>query len=441
MGEAWDVVVIGAGPAGEACAGSLAKQGKSVALVERELVAGECSYWGCIPSKVLLRATDVLHQARGVPGAREAVGRVEPGPALAWRDDAIGHFDDTPKARMLEKVGVEIVRGEARLCGGGRVAVGERELAAGEIVVATGSDAAFPPIEGLAGLEGVWTNREVTTAREVPESLLVLGGGPIGAEMSQAMARLGARVTVVEAADRLLGKEPPEAADRVARALEADGVELRTGARIARAERRGDGFALVPEDGEALVGEKLLVATGRTPRTRDLGLEEAGVELGEEGEVLVDERCRAAPGVWAIGDVTMVAPFTHLGKYQARVVAHAILGRPSRADYRAIPRVTFTDPQVASVGVTEDALRGEASLDSTPRATTWSDRDEDGFLLLFSDGEALTGACAVGPDTGEWIGQATLAIRARLPLETLKDTIQPFPTFSEAFAKALGSLG
>jgi len=352
-------------------------------------------------------------------------------------------YDDAEKARWLDEKGISLFRGDAELRGPGRISVGDDELETERIILATGSDPQIPPIDGLGELDGVWTNREATGAKEVPERLIILGGGPVGVEMGQAFSRMGASVTIAESEDHLLSKEARSAGEALGDALEAEGIELRLEAKATAAERHGDGYALAFGDGSELRGDKLLVATGRRPRTDGLGLDSVGIETGEGDEVRVDERCRAADGIWAIGDVTGEMPFTHVGKYQARIAAADILGREARADYRAVPRVVFTDPQVAAVGESEGEREGSVELATVGRTSTYT-REYDkrpGFMTLFAEGERLVGALAVGPEAGEWLQQATLAIRAEVPLPTLRDVIQPFPTFSEAFFAALSDLG
>ena len=307
-------------------------------------------------------------------------------------------------------------------------------------MIATGSDPVIPPIDGLRDLEGVWTNREVTGLKEVPDRLLVLGGGPVGVEMAQAIARMGASVALIEGADHLLAREPQPVGDALQKALEADGIEFHFGQFAKEARRHGDGYELEFPDGKVLRGDKLLVATGRKPRAEGIGLETIGIEP-EKGAVEVDDRMSAGDKVWAIGDVTNIWPLTYVGKYQGRIAAANILGHPTRANYEAVPRVVFTDPQAASVGEAEGPVSVTVSMDSVPRMSTYyREYEGKGFLTLVSDGERITGAYAVGPEAGEWLGQATLAVRARVPLDVFKDTIQPFPTFSEIYLHAVQEL-
>jgi pyruvate/2-oxoglutarate dehydrogenase complex dihydrolipoamide dehydrogenase (E3) component len=441
VAKTFDALVIGAGPAGEVCAGHLADGGMKVAIAERELVAGECSYWACMPSKTLLRPGETVAAAQHAWGARRAVtGDIDVAEALEWRNEVVSNWDDSGQLPWLEERGIELIRGSGRIVGKGRASVGDEEVEAERIVVSTGSAPAIPPIDGLRELEGVWTNREVTGMKEAPKSILILGGGPVGVEMGQALTRFGAKVTLIEGADRVLSREAPTAGEALGEALEEEGLELRFGAKATAAGTGGDGFTLTLEGGEELTAEKLLVATGRNPNT-DVGLDSVGIEPAESG-IEVDERMRAGDGVWAIGDVTGIWPFTHVGKYQAKIAGEDILGNQARADYRAVPRVVFTDPQVAAVGETEGKQTGTGQLADIARTSTYARNGEArGFLTLVSDGSKLTGAYAVGPEAGDWMGQATLAVRAGVPLDLLRDTIQPFPTFSEVFASALADLG
>ncbi len=435
------VVILGGGSTGEAAAGALRgfEPETPIMLVEAGLVGGECSYFACMPSKALLRPPEAIAAARLVPGAAEAVtGAIDVERAFWHRDQVTGGLDDSSQETWLADRGVELVRGRARVTGPGAVEVGDRTLAFERILVATGSVPTIPPIPGLADVD-YWTNREATSTHEVPRRLIVIGGGPVGCELAQAFGRMGAAVTLVDVADRLMPRDHPDAGKLIADVLEGEGIELRLGAKIERVE---PGMRMHLGGGETLAADRILVATGRRPNIDGLGLESLGVAISKRG-VEVDEHLRAAGNVWAAGDVTGIAMFTHVGKYQARVAAADMAAREARADYRAIPAVTFTDPQVASVGDTsgEGTVVGERG--SVARLSTYERPKRPGFLKVFADPKrrVLVGAVAVGPEAGEWLGQLTLAIRAEVAIDVLLDTIQPYPTFSEAVQFAVRDLG
>ena len=428
------VVVLGGGSSGEHFVGALRRldDDAELTLVERRLVGGECSYWACMPTKTMLRGPEIVAESRRAPGVQPA-GLDAPG-IFHWRELVVDGRDDAGQVEWLATQRCELVRGDATVARAGLVQVGDRELPYDRLVIATGSSPAVPPIPGLDGVD-YWTNIEATETTEVPSSLVVLGGGPVGCELAQFFARMGSRVTLVEGEERILGRIDAEATALVAEALREDGVEIRVQSKVVAV----DGVAVVLESGDRVPFERLLVATGRRPNTG--GLEALGLTIGRSG-IEVDERLRAAENIWAIGDVTGIALFTHVGKYHARVVAYDMTGRPARADHRAVPATIFTDPQVASVGTLEGKV-AKWPLTSTPRLSTYERPKRDGFVKIAADPErrVLNGAVAVGPEAVEWLQQLTLAIRAETPIEVLLDVIQPYPTFSEAVFLALRELG
>jgi pyruvate/2-oxoglutarate dehydrogenase complex dihydrolipoamide dehydrogenase (E3) component len=462
MSDEFDVVVIGAGVAGENAAGRCAQGGMSTAIVEQELVGGECSFWGCVPSKTLIRPGDALAAVRRVPGAAEAVtGVIDAEAALAQRDYMTSSWSDHTQTPWLESVGIELVRGHGRLSGKRSVTVeldGEtREMTARKaVVIATGTGPNVPPIEGLRDIR-IWDNRSVTEAKEIPRRLVVLGGGTIGVEMAQAMKRLGAEeVVVVESSPHLLGREEPYAGEQLAEAFEAEGIQVLVDKKMTSVRRDGtDGpVTATLADGTKVVGDEILVAVGRVPKTRDLGLETVGLEAGRFIEV--DDRLRAKgvgdDWLYAVGDCNGRALLTHMGKYQGRIAGDVILGKEisATADKDMIPRVTFTDPQVAAVGLTEAEAR-EKGLDY--RVVAY---DIGGVAGSYTRGNGIKGKCSIivdevrrvivgatftGPEVQEILHSATIAVVGEVPLDRLWHAVPSFPTMSEVWLRFMEEYG
>jgi dihydrolipoamide dehydrogenase len=449
-----DVVVIGAGPAGMVAAGRLARGGLQVALAEAELVGGECSYWACMPSKALLRPAELLAEARRVPGVPVS-GELDVDRILARRDEVIHELDDSTQLPWLDERDIDLLRGHAEIVGERRVRVGDVELTARRaVVIATGSRSATPPIDGLAEVSA-WSNREVTTAKSVPRSLLILGGGVVGVEMAQAWSSLGSEVTIVEGADRILAREEEFASEQVAAALDGHGVAIRTGmkATAVRRDAATDAVVLEVEGGGPIEASRLLVAVGRQARVEGIGLESVGAATGGE-PIEVDERMRVGGRGWlyAIGDVNGRVMLTHMGKYQARVAAENILGRDAvaRDDDERSPRVIFTDPEVAAVGYTAAGAR-EAGLDITAvdidtagtAGASFHGREAPGTSRLVIDDErrVVVGATFVGPDANELIHAATIAVMAAISVDELIDAVPAFPTRNEIWLNLLQEYG
>ena len=438
--------MLGGGSTGEHFCGALRRLDPevSITLVEPALVGGECSYFACMPSKTLLRAPELRAAAERAPGFD--AGPLDPAAIFAWRDWQVSDWDDAGQVQWLDDHDVVLVRGAGRVSRPGVVEAGGEEIEYDRLVVATGSVPAGPSIDGLDRIES-WTTREATSAHAAPASLIVLGGGVAGCELAQLYRRLGADVTIVQRGVRLLPRVDADAAELLRAAFEEEGIRVVLGTDVRSVSSDGlepaTAVRIELANGDELAAERLLVATGRRPNAEGLGLEQIGVEITPRG-IAVDAGLRAADGVWAIGDCTGVALFTHVGKYQARVAARNVAGGTAEADYRAIPAVAFTDPQVAMVGDTQgDGLvTARWEMDATPRASTYEKPRRPGFVKVAADPHrgVVVGAVAVGPESGEWCQQLTLAIRAEVPIDVLRDVIQPFPTFSEAVFYALQEL-
>ncbi|MDP9246535.1 MAG: NAD(P)/FAD-dependent oxidoreductase [Candidatus Dormibacteraeota bacterium] len=451
MTEKLDVIVIGMGPGGEEVAEQLAAAGLAVAGVEHNLVGGECPYWGCIPSKAIIRAADALAEAGRVPllaGTASVTPDWAP-VARRLRDVITDNWNDRVAVERFERKGGHLYRGTGRLVGPGRVAVGDTLLEASRaVVIGTGTSAAIPPIPGLDQVE-YWTNREIIETERLPASLLVMGGGAVGLELAQAAARFGTRVTVVEALDRILTLEEPEASKLIQTVFEREGIEVLTGARVESASKAEAGMRLTLAGGRGLEAERVLVATGRRANLRDLGLETVGLDPAERF-IPVDDHLRAAPGIWAVGDVTGKGAFTHVAVYQARIAIADILRRANPvADYAALPRVTFTDPEVGAVGLTESQARkqsirirtGFSPLSDSTRGFIHGPGN-DGFIKLIEDADSgvLIGGTTSGPSGGEMLSMLSVAVAGKVPTERLRHMIWAYPTFHRGIEGALQAL-
>lgn len=416
------------------------------------VLGGECAYWACIPSKTVLRPPEArteVEKAAGVSGAE-----LDWEETAKYRDYMIRNLDDKAQVDGYAKHGAEVVKEEARLTGPGRIRAGDRDITAEHLIIATGSDAVIPPLEGIDEIT-TWTNRETYTAPTLPKRAVIIGGSAVGVETATFLARFGVQVTLIHRGQRLIDREDPRVGELAHTYLQETGVEVRLGASAGSARREGADSIIRLEkadggDGGEVAADVVIFGTGRKSRTKGLGFEHSGISLGDRGEVLVDEHCRAAENTWAIGDVTGIMPFTHVAKYQGRIAADAILGQPRAATYDGIPRVVFADPEIAAAGLTarQAQRRGlrvaSAELDlANAIARPWTyEKDPRGHLGLLADTDRkiLIGAWAVGPMAGEWIHQASLAIRAQIPVDTLLDQVAQFPTYHEAYHAALEKL-
>jgi pyruvate/2-oxoglutarate dehydrogenase complex dihydrolipoamide dehydrogenase (E3) component len=458
----FDVVVVGGGPAGEEASGRLAERGLSVALVEDRVVGGECAHWACMPSKALLRPYEALAEARRIAGAREAAnGGLDVAAVLRRRDEIIGVDrdggapDDAALMPWVQSKGITLIRGRGRLAGERRVSVGDEELEAHlAVILAGGSLPLLPPIEGLDQVERVWTNREATTAEEIPGRMVIVGGGPVGVEMAQAFQTLGSHVTLIEGEDRLLPLEERFACAQVTDALAAYGVDIRTGQSVAKLSQNDGTVVVSSADGATAEGDVVLVALGRRAPTEDLGVDAVGLEPGAFVEVDAHMRVPTVPWLYAVGDVNGRALFTHMGKYQARLAADRILGYEHAiahgADGTLAPRVIFTDPQVAGVGHTTDsATRARLAFDTYDTETSGSAGGE--FYAPYAPGTArflvgrerqiLIGCTITGSEVVDFLHAATIAVAAEVPLERLRHAVPPFPTRSELWLSLLEQAG
>ena len=447
MTERFDIAILGAGPGGEHAAYALIDAGWRVLLIERELIGGECTNWACIPTKTLLRPGEVQGESSRAAGTRTA--ELNWPELSAYRDYMTSAGDDSARVSSYEDRGATVVKGDGRLAGPGRLQVGDTEFEAERILISTGSEPVIPPIEGLQEA-GYWTNRQATALTEIPASAVIIGGGPVGVELAQFLRRFGSQVAIVQGAEQLAEREGAHVGELMHDALAGDGVDIHLGAQAQHVRRDGAERVVGLDDGTELRGEQLIIAVGRRPRGHDIGLESISVSPTERGAVPIDEHCRVADGVWAAGDCTGKPQFTHVAKYQARVAMADMRGRPVVADYRAVPRVIFTDPEVAAVGLTEseardaghDVVAAQISLPTSIARPYTFERDPRGEFGVVADRERrlLLGAWAVAPLASEWIHQAVLAIRAEVSIDILLETIAQFPSYSEAYLSALQAL-
>ncbi|HEV1997002.1 MAG TPA: NAD(P)/FAD-dependent oxidoreductase [Candidatus Dormibacteraeota bacterium] len=442
----FDIICLGGGPAGEALAGELKGSDLSLAVIESNLVGGECPYWGCMPSKTLLRSAEVLSEADRARGlaASEVTFTVDYQKVYRRAFEMTRGLDDSKSAEALEKTGATLIRGAGKLVDSRQVEVEGRRLSARRaVVIATGTAPLVPPIDGLSAVE-YWTNREAVLAAEQPERLIVLGAGPVGLELAQVFARLGTGVHLVESTPYPLPLEDEDAGKYVQEVLLKDGIKVSCGARAVQVSQSGKQISVTLESGDVLTADRLLVATGRKPNLDGLDLEAAGVRQTTRGFVSVDAATlRASDGVYAIGDINGIGGFTHLSNYHGKVLGRALRGRKVSANHVAVPRVTFTDPEVASVGLSEAQAREKGidvkigaiadTLNMTARG--YIHGEPGGLVKLVADkqGGVLIGATLVGPTAGEMIHEMAVAIRAEVRLATLADTIHAFPTFSRDF--------
>ena len=442
MDRDYDVIVVGAGPGGEVCAGKLGNAGKHVAIVESERVGGECAFWACIPSKLLLRSEQSLAESKRVPGSKAGVtGSLSFPQAAAWRNDTVDNYDDAGHLPWLRDNQVDLIRGEAKLETPGVVQVGDRSYTCSTVVIATGSEPTIPDIDGLKGGR-FWTSREATSASNVPKRLAILGSGAVGVEIGQVFVRYGSKVTLIESGPHIMPREEPAIAKIMSEVLREDGVNIVAGKKTTSIRFRGGGVAVSLDDGNTVEADELLVATGRHARLKAINSTSLGITI-EKNFIKVDANCRAAENIYAIGDVTGVALFTHVAKYQGWIAAADILGKPEQARYDAVPRAIFTDPEIGAVGLTEAQAAeqkmhyttAEVNLTSTARSRLFFDQPVNGHVkfVVDKDRQAIIGASVIGPCAAEMIGWATVAIQSGVRVSALRHVINPFPTFSEAF--------